>query len=304
MKTEKTKHWKLAFWTPGHRPDDDGETFGCATNGLWTPIGWKKPTDNAVAIWDPRVPWEVLAGSYQEVLGKLRRITRAPSLAVVVFSRPDDGVAEFLSDYHKIFPNVPLAGGIAARLVEDPEILPLGQDVALLLVSGKNFTCEPINAYKDTGVRVEFEPGERREIRRVRILPDGEWEDAIAFYRRQQAAFAVPTTIFESITFSDESGRNVHCSVATGVLKANADLPENHLLVLRQNDQEGISAEAEVLSGLSDSLYFFCTGLGSMVNRVSKMSAGTMMGFMFGEIGTYEGVPKQGGLMAIRLRKV
>jgi hypothetical protein len=65
---------EIAFWTPGNRPVDDGNTFGFASHGSSTVSTWKDPGENAVAIWDMMPVREVLTGKYSEVFEELQEL--------------------------------------------------------------------------------------------------------------------------------------------------------------------------------------------------------------------------------------
>ncbi|HEY5583211.1 MAG TPA: hypothetical protein VIK78_01815, partial [Ruminiclostridium sp.] len=138
--------WKIAFWTPGSKPQEDGSTFGCASHGFSTVSTWKEPGENATVIWDIKPEGEVLAGKYAEVLEKLQKLSFIPKGLIAVFPK-NSGIEKFTATCKNMFGNIPMIGGGAAVGLGqvEGEILPASKEVAVLAVSQGNFKVETLN---------------------------------------------------------------------------------------------------------------------------------------------------------------
>lgn len=288
------KEWTIRFWTPGHAPADDGQTFGCATHGLAGPGLWVAPTDATHAEWPTRLTGATLAGTYAGVLAQLEQLPQPPAAAVALFAR-GAGTEAFLERWAALLPGVPVVGGAAAC----PELRPTAADVAVLLIQAGQWRAETLNAHDATPVRVAFNPADPRTLTKLRRLPDGPWEAAAEFYLARQREHQV--TDCETVTFSDAGGRNIHCSLAGETLRSGANLPADGRLTLRTVSRAQAAARLAEFGSVPNTLVFGCAGLRGLLDAPLPVAPGTLVGFMFGELVTLDGRPQFGNLLAARL---
>jgi hypothetical protein len=309
------KNWSVTLWTPGAQPKDDGSTFGCAVHGFCTPTRWVDPGAGETARWDRTLKGELLGGSYSRVLQDLKGVGFKPSAAIALFVR-NSGVEGFIDSCRKTLPDVPMAGGVAAlgKGQTEGEVLPKTEDVTLLLLGAARYAAEceceaeyaveATNVHDPKGVQVEIRRGEARLIDEIRAGPKGEWKKAADYYSSLREKGRVPEDDYESITFSDLGGVNVHCSAAIGGLKTGANLPENGALLLRETDTERVTSRIRDWVSAENTLAFCCAGLRRLVRAPLHAGKGSLAGFMFGEVVTMGNRPAFGNLMAARLRVV
>ena len=297
------KTWTLTFWTPGHAPVDDGRTFGCASHGIAAANLWRGPEEAAAAVWlESGLKGEVMAGAYDAVLAQLGQLTSKPAAAIVLFAHAS-GMEAFLERWHERFPDVPVAGGGAARGAGQTsgELLPAAEDVAVLLIADGVWRVESLNVHDPVCETVEFRADGPRTITQVRETPADGWQPAAPFFRAWQTACDRAAGDCESITFSDVSGRNVHVSFDGERLHTGADLPADGRLVLHTVSRSEAARRLAAFCSEPNALVFGCAGLRSLLDAPVTMGEGTLTGFMFGELVTLDGRPQFGNLMAVRL---
>jgi hypothetical protein len=293
----------LTFWTPGHAPADDGQTFGCASHGIATAKLWRGPEEAAAAGWsDNGLEGEVVAGTYDAVLARLGRVTAKPAAAMVLFAH-GSGVESFLVRWQKLLPGMPVVGGGAALGAGQArgELLPATADVAVLLLTAGVWRAESLNAHDPAGMGVEFRADGPRTITHLREAPASDWLSSADFFCLQQAACGRAAGDCESITFSDVNGRNVHVSFDGERLHTGADLPADGRLVLRTVTRPEVARRLAAFCAEPNALVFGCAGLRSLLDAPLPVAPGTLVGFMFGELVTLGGRPQFGNLMAVRL---
>jgi len=283
------KKWKVAFWTPGNMPECEDNTFGCASYGFCTDSKWVNPDVPSTVIWDIQPKGMVFSGKYSEVLHKLSALDTKPKAAIAVFSKAF-GMEEFIDGCRNIFGNIPMIGGGAARNSNQQvgEILPAAEDVAILLIYDDGFIVKSKNVHKDTGTKVHVEKASPRLIEKIRLADDTVWKDAVIFFKEQQALRDVPEEDFETITFSDLKGRNIHCSLEGNYLKSGANLPDDDVLTIRLTSREDTLNAIESFISEENTLVFGCAGLRSLLDKQVFARKNSIVGFMFGELLTLD----------------
>jgi hypothetical protein len=311
------------MWTPGARPEDDGSTLGCAVHGFCSPTRWVDPGAGEAARWEHPLKGELLGGSYARVSQDLKGVGFKPSAAIVLFVR-NSGVEGFIDSFRRFLPGVPVAGGVAAlgKGQTDGEVLPNAEDVVVLLLgeaecdagrqaadnAGRQAAgegacaIEATNVHDPKGVEVEIRRVGARLIDEIRVGPKGAWQKASKYYASLRETNRVPDDDYESITFSDLGGVNVHCSAAVEGLKTGANLPENGALLLRETDTGRVTSRLRDWVSAENVLAFCCAGLRRLVGAPLLAGKGSLAGFMFGEVVTVGNGPAFGNLMAARLR--
>jgi hypothetical protein len=294
--------WKLALWTPGTAPPDDGATFGCASHGIAGPGRWDSPEAEALLMSPRPVAGEVVAGRYAEVLAQLGQLAFAPRTAIVLFARAT-GMEVFLERWRQLFAGLPTAGGAAARGADQErgKLRPVAEDVAVLLITEADWQADSLNVHQATGLVVEFEANGPRTITRLRRPAESNWESAAAFLRARQAEFGRAEGDCESITFCDGGGRNLHVSRAGECLQTGADLPPDGRLSLRITPRAAVAAHLGRFCSPPEALVFACAGLRGLLDATLPVAEGTLVAFMYGEVVTLGGHAQIGNLMASRL---
>ena len=295
--------WTLAFWTPGNAPPNDGATLGCASLGMCTQTEWIEPGSPAHVHWPQPIEGTVLRGTYTEVLAKLPS-GKKPSFGIAFFTT-GIGMEDFLAKFRVRLPGVPLIGGAAARAAGKTtgEVLPLTTDVALLLADSGNFVLASANFHKPVGLRCEFEPRGARCIERIRMALSGEWRNAVLFYREIQRRFGVAENDFDSIAFTDKTGRNIHSSLVGGCLRTGANLPIDHYLTLSVAERAAVMKDMSSFFAMENAVVFACAALRGFTNRAVYCGPGTVASFVFGELCPLPSGPAFGNLMLARIRK-
>ncbi|MEI6971858.1 MAG: hypothetical protein WCL44_10115 [bacterium] len=293
------------FWTGGQAPADDGNMFGCASHGLVNAGAWVAPGQPSEARFELRVSSEAIAGSYSEVLSRVGRLEYRPAAAIILFAGAT-GMEGFLSRWYELMPGVPVAGGGAARVGGQiqGEIRPAASDVAVLLIRDGTWQVESLNVHNATGRLVEVKADGPRLITHIREAGAGEWEAAARFFRGRQVAEGRNGDDYESITFSDIGGRNVHLSVDGEVLRSGADLPADMRMEVRTVSRADVAARLTRFCNCRESLVFGCAGLRGLLDAPLAVGHGTLVGFMFGELVTTGSHPQFANLMAVRMREI
>lgn len=291
---------RFAFWTPGHVPSDDGRTVGCAAHGYASDGVWREPGGPGAGIWRQAVPGESLAGTYDEVWSQLDRVAWRPAAALILFSHAK-GIETFLEKWNVRFAGVPVAGGGAALGAGQSvgELLPAAADVTVLLIQGGRWRAETINVHDRTGQAFEFRSSGPRTITHLRDRDA--WTPAATGFRVLQAAHGRAATDCESLTLCDAGGRNVHCRFDGEVLHTGADLPADGRLECRAVSRADVARRLTEFCAVPNALVFGCAGLRSLLDVPLQVAAGSLVGFMFGELVTLDGRPQFGNLMAVRL---
>jgi len=297
--------WQFAFWTPGHAPVDGRGVFGCASHGFAAPGLWIDPAAADSATWPVVLEGEVVAGRYGDVLMEISRQGTEPRAAIMLFAHAE-GTEDFLRQWNKLLPNVPAAGGAAARAAGNArgELHPAAADAAVLLIKEGTWRAESLNLHDELGPEVEFEAHGPRTIMRLRRLGDPLWQPATAFFHSCQSDSGRAEGDCESITFADDGGRNLHCSVTGKHLRTGADLPGNGRLRLRTITPERVAASLEAFCSQPQTLVFGCAGLRSLLHAPVQVGNRVLAGFMFGELVTLKARPQFANLMGSRLTQV
>lgn len=297
--------FRIGFWNTGCPANYENNIFGCSSSGFATSEKWVETKDEKVAYWEHKLKGETITGSYKTVIDSLSNLSFAPKFCLGFFNKAI-GLEDFISRYGQEMPYVPIIGGGAARADEQSlgELIPQADDVALLAVSEGNFAFQSLNIYKQLGVAVEIIRTSDREFELLRVLPGGEWQNALEFYRAQQMLYGIDPGNFELMTFCDSSGRNIHSSTDGQILKTGANLPANNILHLSITTYP--SAEKALASFMTDdnSLIFGCAGIRSLINKPLKSGKNSLTGFMFGELVTLNGQAMFGNLMLAKIIKL
>ncbi len=294
--------WKISLWTPGNMPAFDGVTFGCASHGLAAPGVWSDPQTPSLVSAARPFAGEVVAGNYADVLEELRHIRFIPQAAIILFSG-GTGAENFLQEWQKLFPKLPVAGGAAARGngQEHGEVLPSAENVAVLLLADGSWQAEALNVHDVVGTAWQFRADGPRTITHLRRSASDAWETAAAAFRAAQTKLGRENTDCESVTWSDVNGRNLHCSFAGEFLQSGADLPSDGQLLLRTVSRAEAAKKLGHFCAQPNSLVFGCAGLRSLLDAPLAIGSDSHAGFMFGELVTLAGRPQFGNLMASRL---
>lgn len=290
----------FSFWTPGHAPSDDGRTFGCAAHGYAGDNVWRDPDGPRAGTWPHPLPGEPVAGTYEDVWAQLDRVAWRPAAALILFSHAR-GIEPFLDRWNVRFAGVPVAGGGAALGAGQTagELLPAAADVAVLLIRGGRWRVETLNVHDRTVQAFEFRASGLRTITQLR--DGGDWQPAASALRALQAAHGRSETDCESLTFSDAGGRNIHCRFDGEELHTGADLPADGRLACRLVSRAEVAKRLAEFCAVSDALVFGCAGLRSLLDAPLPVAAGSLVGFMFGELVTLDGHSQFGNLNVVRL---
>lgn len=277
---------KIAFWN-NSTVIENSNGAGCSVHGFSTSENWYEPLYKMYAIWNKEFSGLTVSGSYSVVIQKIIELKFDPELCIVLF-RHSSNIELFLKALTKVLPDTKFIGGGSSRLPNEPygEISPGGEDVTLVIIPHGDFEIKTLNIYEETNIRVEVRKTSDRQFRELRPLPNGKWENAIDFLNLLHKAFKVGDKKFELITFSDENGRNIHCSTDGSFINTGANLPENNILVVRTISEN--IAEQRVTEFVKDNnaLIFGCAGIRSLLKGPILPGRNSLLGFMFGELYT------------------
>ena len=175
------------------------------------------------------------------------------------------GLDLFLRLFSLTVGTIPIIGGGASFLSGNTagDLSPAGEDLTLFAVANGNFEINTLNIYDHTGISVEVKRKTDREFELLRILPDGNWENALNFYHRQQEDRGVDFNNFELITFADRDDRNMHFRSEGHSLAGGADLPDDNILFLKVTSREKAGKMLEAFISDENSLIFGCAGIRS-----------------------------------------
>jgi hypothetical protein len=294
--------WRFALWNPGSAPADDRPIFGGASHGFSTSGVWSEPQHAGVVFSPHHFSGDVVAGCFTDVLGQLRQLPAAPRAAIILFAG-GTGAEDFLRQWSRLFPAVPVAGGAVARHPAQTlgELLPPAEDVAVLLLAGGPWRAETLNVHEVIGSAWQFQADGPRIITHLRRKAGQAWQTAAGVFRALQAGSGRESTDCESITWSDLTGRNLHCAFAGEYLHSGANLPADGRLLLRTVSPAAAAAKLGAFCAKPNTIVFGCAGLRSLLAAPIATGAATVAGFLFGEVVTVDGQPHFGNLMASRL---
>lgn len=288
------QEWTITYFEKGIVPSDDGQTFGCSAGGI-------------PGSWSIRPFGEVLAGTYENVLLELADKTATgfqPDAAIVFFAKAP-GMEDFLRQASRLLPGVPFGGGGAAfqRAAGAGELLPAAKDAVLLLIKDDryHFTNVWANVHDNMDRKVQFRAGGERTILSLREN-EGD-KPALGWYSslRKEAGFSEES--FENIALASPEGWNLHLSPeGEFALHTGANLPGGGELFVRQIDSDIASQRITAFCGNVNMLIFGCAGLQSMLAGPVQCGAGTLAGFLHGEVLTVDGSPRFANLMMSGLR--
>jgi hypothetical protein len=296
------REFRIAFWNPYNDIVEKEDIFGCSVYGYATNKIWAEPDEKGISYWDRKLTGTAVTGNYKEVLKSISCIGFTPEFCLILFNKAA-GMEDFIRQFQKKLPQVPLIGGGASR----PEgqstgkLCPQSEDVAVLAVAEGNFSYSTINIYNLTGISVEVEGTSPREFERLRVLPDGQWLNALDFYRTQQAINEIDEGNFESLSFTDDNHRNLHCSIDGKIIRTGADLPNDNRLHLALFNKEYAEKNLAEFMSSDNSLVFGCAGIRSLIREPLVPGNNSLAGFLFGELYTINDQPMFGNLMFTKL---
>jgi hypothetical protein len=297
------KEYKFSFWTEFNKSIKSLEVYGCSSHGFSNENTCITPTTEGNIAWSHQLPGEVLNGTYQSVLDSLIGLPFVPKVCIVLYKKAE-GFEYFLTQVGNIFPNTSFIGGGASFVngLEEGELIPEAEDVCVFAVSGDNYKVDTLNIYEDTNIQVEFEAASKREITKIKELPDGEWETATSFYKRKQIEFGIASNVFENLCFCDKNRRNLHCSISDDTLFVGANLPDKKILTLNYISHKKAVEKLKIFIDDTDSLIFGCAGIRSLINENVFTGNKSLAGFMFGEIVKCGEKVELGNLMLTKLK--
>jgi len=261
------------------------------TEDRWIPDG------SAETVCWRSVRGEALSGSFGLMLREAGRRTETPSCILAFFTH-GEGIDDFIGALQGKFPGVPILGGTAARTPEQDrgEVLPAGEDGALLLVYGGAAHAGGFGVHNRRVAEVTCEVEDRRVVRRIAGFPAAKY---LAALRR---TLDKPENDFESITLREPCGKNLHCHGGeNGALIAGADVQSQPLTVVEIARTRAAEAIRSYMRQ-ENALCIGCAGLKTMVEEPFTACRGSVGVFLFGEVTPYsDGVSRFGNLMMGRL---
>jgi hypothetical protein len=274
---------------------------GCSSFGFSTKDQWISPTEKGYAVWDHELPGEVFTGSYENVIQSLSNYPL--QLGIVLYKRAA-GFEDFLSRIVNQHSGASFIGGGAAFIdgMQEGSIAPEGADVWLLASPNNNFRMEKLNIFEALNIEVEIKSRSSRSIDQIRELPDGEWQDAVTYFRKKQAEYQLSENNFENLCFCDKNKRNLHSSISDGQFFVGANLPEDNRLYLNYISCEKATDKLLNFFNDKDSLIFGCAGIRSLISKPVFTGERSLGGFMFGEVVTCGEKAELGNLMLAKLK--
>ena len=298
----RIKEYKIIFWTPGTKLQRNQQYFGCVSHGFATSSSWIEPEMVKYSIWEEPISGALFYGDYDNVLNNLKNCGFTPKICITFF-RKSLGMEHFIRRFRELFPTVPIIGGKEAtgesQYIDD--ILQTDEEVMLLAAAEGEFELETLNIYDKTEIEVEITKTSDREFDRIKLRPDGKWQPAIDFYRQQQKIRGINRDDFESLTFQDMNGRNIHCSIKETQIVTGANLPNDCRLTFCVVDRRDAKQRLEAFLLKERSLIIGCAGIRSLIQEPLKTGNHTLAGFLFGEVVTCNNEPMFGNLMLARL---
>ncbi len=276
------QNYQITFWTPGHAPAvNDTPLFGCASLGFTTESGWAEPDSSEVAMWRS-LTGEAYAGTYADVLAWTAKQAFTPSLALVFFTG-GEGNDAFTDTLQTLLPDTMIAGGTAAKGEAQlkGETLPSGEDVAVLLVQDGKFIADCRNIHTDRLQTLRCEHSGKRAI--TAIHGEG-GPNPQRYLSLMRSALNKRENDFESLTFCDSEGRNVHCGNAgSGEISCGADLQEEWVTLCAVSYTCATEAIRSYMCR-ENALAIGCAGLRSLIREPFSAAKGNVGVFLFGEI--------------------
>jgi hypothetical protein len=296
------KKYKIKYWNPGSLLKTESDVFGCSVHGFTNHSEWINPDENALTSWSEELPGIVLTGDFEAVLGALRNLQFTPKACIAVVKNTTS-VDPFIRRYAEFMPGIPLIGGGAAIATSqnEGELLPQSKEVSLLAIAEGNYVLESMNIYDKSGISVEVERVTDRIFSKLRILPDGKWQNAPDFYRDQQKNRGIEESNFELLTFFDNNERNIHCSIHGESIRSGANLPDDDILNFGTTSWVAAEQKLKEFISTKNSLIFGCAGIRSLIKNPLFTGENSLAGFMFGEIFTLNDTPMFGNLMLTKL---
>ena len=271
---------KLIFSVP--QAWTDGNGFGCATLGFAN-------TDGAVAAYEKPLKGQILAGSYENILGKCPEIEYADA-AVVVFGNAG-GENEFLQKLHQLVPCPKVGGG--AAFTDKTGLIPGGQEAAVFFIQDDRYTFETETQciHEEQIDTCQLTLADSRTI----LTING--RDAADYLQDKKAALGLPETDFEHLTLTDGLGVNAHLSSADGVIKSGRDLQKT--MTLRYVPHRVVYDRIRKFYDDPDAIIFGCAGLGGLLDK--PLNTENLGLFLFGEVCTVGNQAEFGNLMLSKL---
>lgn len=274
--------WTIGFYTEGHRPLRD-DFFGCATQGMTCGRRIVQSDGGHVALWRTNVMGWAASGTYDAVLSELAGASLPCALALVFFTQ-GRGQEAFLSAFRSLYPQAVIAGGGAATSHGGSDgVSPEGADAAVLLVESGLWRAEAENVLPWTGVQYAFEREGARHLARLR-REDGVWESAQPCLAAEKRARRVAEWDNESLTLSDEAGRNLHFHEAAGALIAGRDLPSEGPLLLRHAERGAAETAVIRFAQREGALILGCAGLKTLLSAPYVLPEDALAVYLHGEI--------------------
>lgn len=266
------KKWNIMFFRPGANvPKKDG-VFGIASDGF-CPAGG----DGGFIQYEKPVLGEVYSGSFDETIQRVRGAQVRPK-NVLVFLKTLDGADRFLERLSGVFPDAAFAGGAAAYTEQyRPRIMPDGRDAAVMLVM-QDSVVKAANLHTPfRSVRMERSG---RDVARVDGTAIDRW------YNEMAEQYSGGVVDLEQVTLSDGHGKNVHFSPAGQKMYANAEFETGDTAQVRVLRKDDAPCKMERFAADEGAVVFGCAGLKGLAGKPLKTGAGSIMGFLFGEVVT------------------
>jgi hypothetical protein len=297
------KNNRFTFYSGNGNTESDGAYVGCSSFGFSTKQQWISPTEKGYAVWDHELPGEVLTGSYENVIQSLSTLSFPLQLGIVLYKRPA-GFEDFLSRVINQHPGASFIGGGAAFFdgMQEGIVKPDGADVWVFASSIQNFRIEKQNIFEAVDIEVEIKPHSARRVDQIREVPDGEWQDAVTYFRKKQTEYQLGENNFENLCFCDKNRRNLHSSISDEKFFVGANLPEDNHLYLNYISCERATEKLENFFDDKDSLIFGCAGIRSLIQKPVFVGERSLAGFMFGEVVTCGEKAELGNLMLVKLK--
>jgi hypothetical protein len=294
---------RFAFWTTSRDWKNIPADFGCAVHGFANDRQWVNPQEPLASVWEERLQSSVISGNYDAVLKDLSALEFTPEVCIVFFSKPA-GIESFINQLIQIMPGVPLIGGGAATRDGQikGELMPPGEDVVLLAAGQGDFELQSLNIYDKIDLSIEINKTSPRDFEMLRVLPDGEWQNALNFFHSIKTELGIAESNFESVTFCDKNERNIHFSVAGNSIHAGASLPGDNKLFLRVLKDNNVEERVSRFMSDDRALIFGCAGIRSLIKTPLYTGKNSLAGFMFGELVILNRTPVFGNLMLAKVR--
>jgi hypothetical protein len=175
LTTQSMNSHRIAFWTFSNSWKNVPADFGCAVHGFANSRQWANPQEPLTGVWDESLRGTLASGNYDSVLKTLSVLSFKPKVGIVLFSKPT-GIESFIDRLIQIMPGVPLIGGGAAIAdgQAEGELMPPGEDVALLPVEKGNFKLESLNIFDKIDLSIEIKKTSSSDFQQLKVLPDGD----------------------------------------------------------------------------------------------------------------------------------